>query len=277
MAGLLVLTAVSLLIAAGPREAAWKKVDDAIAAGKPKTAIENLNPIIRDAMNDKKFAEAIKAISMKISLEGNVQGNKPEEKITRLQQEIENAPDEMKPVMEAVLANWYWHYFQQNRWRFADRTQSATPPGDDFTTWDLTRILAEIEKHFVASLASAEALQKIPVADYDDLLEKGTTPDSYRPTLYDVLAHEALAFYMSGEQAASRVYDAFDLSADSPIFGTTENFINWTPQTTDEDSLTLKAIRLYQQLLTFPVIVMLVLPFCHLHTQEYTCNNHHHI
>ena len=62
-------------------------------------------------------AEAIKAIGKKIALEGNIQGNKPEEKIRRMESEIAKAPAEMKPVMQALLANWYWHYFQQNRWR----------------------------------------------------------------------------------------------------------------------------------------------------------------
>ena len=96
---------LSLLLAAGPREQTWKEVDEAIAAGKPKTAIEKLEPIINQAMNEKKFAEAIKAIATKISLEGSIQGDKPEEKITRLQAEIEKAPAEMKPTLEVILAN----------------------------------------------------------------------------------------------------------------------------------------------------------------------------
>ena len=33
---------------------------------------------------------------------------------------------------------------------------------------------------------------------------KGTLPDSYRPTLYDFLAHEALEFYTPGEQAGGQ-------------------------------------------------------------------------
>ncbi len=242
---------LSLLLAAGPREQTWKEVDEAIAAGKPKTAIEKLEPIINQAMNEKKFAEAIKAIATKISLEGSIQGDKPEEKITRLQAEIEKVPAEMKPTLEVILANWYWHYFQQNRWRFSDRTQTDSTPEEDFTTWDLPRILNEIDRHFAAALADADGLKKIPVADYDDLLEKGNAPDSYRPTLFDVLANNALEFYMSGEQAASKVYDAFELTADSPVFGSAADFISWQPQTTDEDSLTLKAIRLHQQLLAF--------------------------
>ena len=54
-------------------------------------------------MKDKAHAEAVKAIGQKIALEGNIQGNKPEEKITRMQAEIEKAPKDMAPMMHALL------------------------------------------------------------------------------------------------------------------------------------------------------------------------------
>src|SRR5262245_46013032 len=94
----------------GSREEMWKKVDAANAKGLPQTAIKELEPIIESAMKDKAWPEAIKAIAKKIALEGNIQGNKPEEKITRMKAEIAKAPAGMKPVMEAILADWYWHY-----------------------------------------------------------------------------------------------------------------------------------------------------------------------
>ena len=181
-------------------------------------------------MQDKAYPEAIKAIGRKIALEGIIQGNKPEEKITRLEAEIAKAPAEMKPVMEAILANWYWQYFQHNRWRFMNRTATAAPPGKDFTTWDLPRLFAEIDKHYAKALSAGATLKQIPIAQYDDLLEKGTLPDAYRPTLYDFVAHEALAFYSSGEQAAAKPEDAFELSADSPIFGSGRRFPGLEPQ-----------------------------------------------
>ena len=143
--------------AAGPRDELWKQVEDAVKKGQPKTAIDKLEPIIEQALADEAYAEAIKAIGQKIALEGNIQGNKPEEKITRMRGAIDKSPAEMQPVMEAILANWYWHYFQQNRWRFVQRSQTAAPPGEDFTTWDLARILSEIDKQFQKALASADA------------------------------------------------------------------------------------------------------------------------
>jgi hypothetical protein len=236
---------------AGSRDEQWKKVDEAIGKGLPKTAIEALEPIIAGAMQDKAYAEAIKAIAKKIALEGNIEGNKPEEKIVRMKAEIAQAPKEMAPVLEAILANWYWHYFQQNRWRFMQRTATAQSPGDDFTTWDLPRILAEIDRQFTQALASEAVLKATPVSAYDDLLQQGSVPDSYRPTMFDFLAHNALEFYSAGEQAGAKAEDAFDLLADSPIFAAAEEFLSWAVPAGDETSATLKAIRLYQNLLKF--------------------------
>ncbi len=244
------LAAVAAQITSGPRSAQWKQVEEAMKKGLPKSAIEKLDPIIESAKKDKAWAEAIRAVGLKIGLEGNIQGNKPEEKITRMREAIESSPAEMKPVMQAILAHWYWHYFQQNRWRIAQRTQTASIPGDDVTAWSLPQILDEVDRQFQQALSHAEELKKTPVADYDALLVKGTMPDSYRPTLYDFLAHEALAFYTSGESTLVQPQDAFVLESASPIFGTVEQFLNWDLKE-HRDSQIAKAIMLYQELLKF--------------------------
>src|SRR4051812_30064392 len=73
-----VLAALLLLagsLFAGPRDAQWKKVQDALSKGLPQTAITNLDPIINAAMKEKAYAEAVKAIAQKLSLEGTIQGN----------------------------------------------------------------------------------------------------------------------------------------------------------------------------------------------------------
>ena len=236
---------------AGPRDAQWKAVEDAIQKGLPATAVTNLEPIIQGALKDKAYAEAVKAIGQKIALEGNIQGNKPEEKITRLEAEIAKAPKEIVPLMDTLLAEWYWQYFQQNRWRFMQRTATGAQPGKDFTTWDLPRLFAEIDKQFQKALGAKKILKATPIAAWSDLLQSGTMPDSYRPTLYDFIAHQALAFYTSGEQAAAQPEDAFEPAADSPLLDSADKFIAWKPETTDEESSKLKAIRLFQELLSF--------------------------
>ena len=266
---LVLLNIAALSVIAGPRDAQWKKVEEAIKQGLPKTAITNLEPIIQGAMKDKAYAEAVKAIGQRIALEGNIQGNKPEEKIVRLEAEIAKVPKEMVPVLDTLLADWYWHYFQQNKWRFMQRTATAQQPGKDFTTWDLPRLFAEIDKQFQKALAAEKILKATPIAAWNDLLQKGTMPDTLRPTLYDFIVHEALDFYTSGEQAGAKSEDNFELSVD-PIapgvpsaFASGEEFVALAPINQPigaveaarlkamEVSATGKAYNLYRDLLRF--------------------------
>ncbi|MHB9010145.1 MAG: MG2 domain-containing protein, partial [Limisphaerales bacterium] len=236
---------------AAERGAAWKQVDEALAKGLPQTAIEVIEPIIQGALADQAWAEATKAISRKIAIEGQIQGAKAEEMITRLEAQLPAAPTAIRPLLQTVLAEWYWQYFQQNRWRFMQRTATAEAPGKDFTTWDLARLFAEIDGHFTAALAAEALLQSTPIAQWDDLLPKGALPDTYRPTLYDFVAHQALEFYQSGEQAGARPQDAFEIPAASPIFDAPAGFLAWKPDTTDTNAPAFKAIGLYQALLRF--------------------------
>lgn len=246
----LLLLAMTTL-AASPRADRWQQVEAAKQQGLPRTALEALEPLLRDALAEHAWAEAARALCLKIVLEADLEGGRPEEKITRLEAALPPLPAALRPLLETVLAHWYWQYFQQNRWRFLQRTATAQPPGADFTTWDLPRLFAEIDRHFTAALAAPDPLQRTPVSAFDEFLVPGTLPDTYRPTLYDFLAHQALAFYTAGEQAGARPQDAFQIAAADPIFDPPNAFLTWRPQTTDTNAAALRAVQLYQDLLRF--------------------------
>ncbi|HEY3864176.1 MAG TPA: alpha-2-macroglobulin family protein [Verrucomicrobiae bacterium] len=249
---LALLAALNFSLAASPRDTLWRQVEDARQHALPKTAITNLEQIVTGALKDKAYAEAAKAIAEKIEQEGNIQGGKPEEKITRLEAELPRAPKEMQPALEAVLAHWYWQYFEQNNWRFMQRTATAQAPGKDFTSWDLPRLFTEIDRHFQRALAADKSLKATPISAWDDFLDKGSMPDSYRPTLYDFIAHEALWFYTSGEQAGAAPENGFELRADSAIFGTSGEFLNWVDHLdASANAPEAKALQLYRDLLRF--------------------------
>lgn len=237
-------------LSAAPRDAQWAEVEAARNARQPKTAIERLEPIIAAALAENAYPEAIKAIAAKTGFAAEIQGRKPEEKIRLFQAEVDKAPAPMKPVMQTILAHLYWQYFQQNRWQLMKRTRTASS-GDDFQTWDLARILAEIDRHYTVALRGEAELKRIPIGDYDALLAPAGMPDRYRPTLFDFLVYQALQFYSAGEHAATAAEDEFEIKDTDPIFGTTEEFLAWRPTTSDTTSPKLKAIRLYQSLLSF--------------------------
>lgn len=233
------------------RAGAWREVEKAVNDGLPKTAVEKLQPIIADAIAGKRYGEAAKALCRKIVLEGNIEGNKPEEKILRLEKELPGMDASIRPLLRTVLARWYRHYFQQNNWRFLQRTQTAGLDEKDFTTWDLPKLFGKIGSLYDEVLKEEAALKTVKLEELSDFLEAGNQPLELRPTLYDFIVHDALDFYCSGEQAGAHPEDAFDMTVDSPVLSETKTFLAWRPDTGDISSPKLKAITLFQKLLAF--------------------------
>ena len=241
----------------GPRAEAWKRVEQAVTDGKPKTAAEALAGVEQAAVADKAWDEVARAIATRVLTETGDRPPEDPERLVRLAAAIETAPPETRPVLEAIRANWTWGYFQLNRWRFQQRTAGGAEASElaRIGEWDLPTIVSEIRKRFAAAVDGGGALQKLPVGEWKALLTKGTMPDAYRPTVWDVVIHDAIAFASSGERGLADPEDAFELSATSPALGSPDEFRAWTPGddagVTDADSPILQAAALYRSLLDF--------------------------
>ncbi len=234
---------------AGPRDAEWKKVDEARQKDQPKTVMELLSAIEKAAFADGSWAEGTRALASRIAMEAQIEGEAVP--IQKLEAAIDAVPEGARPVLRALAAKWMHGYYQMNQWRFMQRSSTGVPAGDDMETWDLARILSEIDARLQKSLADAEALKKVPVADFAELLKAGQLGDELRPTMYDFVANTALEFYGSEEVAVSRPVDDFRIAADSPVFGTAEEFLAWKPEVKDAASPKARALAIYRALLEF--------------------------
>jgi hypothetical protein len=235
----------------GSTEKLWQQFDEALHDGLPRTAIEHLDSILVITQEEENHGEWMTALTEKIVLEATIQGNRPEEKITRLKQELKVADPRTRLLLKTILAHWYWHYFIRNRYRFMERSQTMNLVEDDFNTWDLRRIFREIDSLYQDILHENERLASIPIEEFLDFLTPGNTPIKYRPTLFDFAAYEALDFYTSVEQAMARPEGAFKIDANSDAFGFTTAFLSYEPATTDTGSSMYKAIKIFQSLLAF--------------------------
>lgn len=236
-------------LAAGPRDTEWKKVAAAMSKDQPKTQIELLIEIEKAALAEGKWAEASRAMAQRIATEGKIEGAALV--IKKLDAELKTAPEQVKPVLRVLAAGWMHRYYRQNQWRFARRSSTGEPAGDDLETWDLARILLEIDERMQLALADAAALKAIPVGDIAELLTVGEFGDEWRPTMFDFVAHQALSFYSMEVVAVSRPVEAFVIEADSPVFGSAEEFLAWEPTTEDKESPKFRALGILQKLLDF--------------------------
>ncbi|MBU6221297.1 MAG: hypothetical protein KGR24_00945 [Planctomycetes bacterium] len=244
-------------VPSGPRADAWKRVQQALDEGKPKSAAEALAGVEEAAVKDKAWAEVARAIATRVVAAAGDRPPDDPERLVQLSAAIEKAPAETQAVLRAIQANWTWGFFQNNRWRFAQRTTGGAA-ADDLATiasWDLPAVVGEIRSRFAAALAEPAALQKLPVAEWTALIAPGSMPDAYRPTVWDVVAHDALEFATSGERGVVAPEDVFELAAESPALGTPDEFLAWKPEedpaVTDRDSPLVESARLYRSLLIF--------------------------
>ncbi len=231
---------------------AWDGVQKAVSEGLPKTAVERLAALEKAAVAREQWADAVRAVLERTGIEASLRGGKAEEGIPQFREAIAKAPEPMRPFMELVLAHLYWQYLNDNRWRLSRRTSVAGgEEGADIATWSLPRVLDEMEAQFERVMAYEPVLKATPVEEYGALLEKGSAPDAYRPTLFDFAAYELVDFYALGEQAGARPEDTVELAADGPALDDVSGFSFIIPDEAARRSHVLRALRLFQDLLKF--------------------------
>ncbi|MFC0604728.1 alpha-2-macroglobulin family protein [Winogradskyella pulchriflava] len=229
----------------------WEAVTKFENEGLTKSAADLVNTIYKDAVKAKNKQQQIKALLHKskymLTLEEDAQLNI----VNLFKAEIETSDIVTKHLMENMLATLYWQYFQQNRYKFYNRTKTENKVDEvDFRTWDLETLFHEIHVYYQRSLENGILLQQEPLDDYKILINEVEGSKLYRPTLYDLLSHNALTFYKTSENSITQPAYKFIID-DAKYLSDSERFINLDLTAKDSLSLQLHALKIYQNLLKF--------------------------
>jgi uncharacterized protein YfaS (alpha-2-macroglobulin family) len=239
-------------------KAAWKTVDSLEQQGLTRSALEVVEQIYEAAKKDNNQPQFIKSVFYKLKYGNYIEEDSHVKIVKDVKVEIDSAEFPANAILESILANIYWQYYQNNRWRFQNRTETVNFDNEDlpageagFQTWDLSRLIREIVKYYQASLAESDKLKKIPLKEFEDILVYGNNEFAYlRPTLFDLLAHQALAFYVNDEASVTQPVYKFELKSKED-FSPADDFVEINYTTKDSLSLQLYAIQLYQRLIAF--------------------------
>ena len=228
----------------------WKRADSLAATGLRKSALEIANRVYDRAKANRNNPQLVKAALYRLAYQPYATEDTYAEAIESLRRDVANTPAPARNILQSVLAETYWKYYQQNRWKFQNRATSDRSSNDP-RVWDLRQLVAETMAAYEASLAPAELLKKTPVSAFDVVVKRGDDDArALRPTLYDFLAHRALAFYQDTEPDIVRPANRFTL--DKPAYlASTNSFAKQALITSDSLSLKFRALRLYQALAVF--------------------------
>lgn len=232
-------------------ETLWEKVEQFEQEGLPKSALDIVNQISEKATQDQNTNQMIKSLLFKSKYALVLEEDAQLKIINDFKSDIANSDFPEKNILENLLANLYWQYFQQNRWQFYNRTQTDKKVDPvDFRTWDLQTLFNEISLHFEASLQNGLMLQQTDLKQFDELLIPAENSKLYRPTLFDFLAHNALNFYKTDENSITQPAYKFEID-NSDFLEDAKSFSEFNIQSKDSSSLQLKALKLYQGLIQF--------------------------
>ncbi|MDO1499775.1 MG2 domain-containing protein [Winogradskyella maritima] len=227
----------------------WEKVTKLENEGLTKSASKVVDQIYLRAKSENSSTQLIKILVYQSKYLLILEEDAQLKVVNRFKSEIENTDDlPRKHLLENMLATLYWQYFQQNRYRFYDRSKSVEKASEDFRTWDLETLFSEIHNYYQRSLENGLIIQQEKISDYDYLLIKVENSKTYRPTLYDLLAQNALQFYKTDENSISK--PAYKFTLDNPEFiSDSETFIDLQLKAKDTLSQQFNALKIYQNLL----------------------------
>jgi uncharacterized protein YfaS (alpha-2-macroglobulin family) len=230
----------------------WKKVDSCESKGLTESALKILNTIYAKSKSENNAPQFVKAIIHRMKFESYKEEYSLESSILKLRKETDEAKFPIKPILQSILADAYHQYFENNRWKFYNRTSTINYKNNDIETWDLKAINYAIISNYKASLSNIDSLKRTKIDIYDAILEKGSSEcREWRPTLYDFLAHRALYYFMNSEADVSRPANRFTVNNEEYLKPYSD-FLN-TEITNPSDSLETKyyALKLMQDLTQF--------------------------
>jgi len=230
----------------GPYEDLWQKVDYYVQYRFLDSARQVVQEIYETAKEDLQDIERVRAVRGLVEFNSVLLSNADTTNISFLKQEIiENIPP-FKAVVQSYLANYYYRYYQRNRWKILGRSRTDNP-STDFAFWDATQFHKEITELYHRSLKDAERLANISAREYRGLTKLAENSQRYRPTFYDILVQEALTYFNNSESSITRPADQFEVKATKELFSW-EDFLKMDLSTQDTLSSKWLILSNYQML-----------------------------
>lgn len=228
----------------------WKKVDSLEQQGLYKSALEVVDFIFANAKASQNSPVALKAIIHSLKYNSYIEEENYVLAINELKQLSQSEKFPLKQLIHSVTADVYWRYYQQNRWKFMQRSTTVDFENNDIRTWDLTHLADEVTKHYQLSLSESENTQKIALLDFKDILLNVDDVLETEPTLFDFLAGRAFDHFKNTETSLTRPENRFFVEGKS-YFGSAEEFLNISTNSDDSLSNQLHAVRILKQLTQF--------------------------
>ena len=234
----------------------WREADSLLNLQQTRSALEKIEAIYAKAQRENNPPQIYKSLCVAAKARYLINDSTAvQELFTRFEAEIPKQKPPVKNMLQSALAGLYWAYYEQNRWKFLNRTATEGLNPDDVETWDLRRLAEKVCKLYDASLNNAEELKSANIADYDAHVLTDVFDNAYsrkvQSSCFDLLYRRAFDFFSSEESGLAQPVYAFELADNvggRSLFGPAETFASVNFSGRDSTSFKWRAARAIQAL-----------------------------
>ena len=226
----------------------WKKVEALVEKGKPASAFLEVQKIYELTKAENQGLQLIKALVYMSGLQRENRENNELLSIYEMEKEIINAAQPAKAILQNMLAEAYWKYFNSIKWKLYSRSKTENYKSYDIDTWGIDNFHEKITALFNASLENEQLLQSTSLEKIEPILIAGNAR-ILGPTLYDLLANRAFDYLRNDERDITKPGYSFDLDKAS-AFSPAVEFVSLF-KTTDSLQLQHPASLVLRKLLSF--------------------------
>lgn len=231
-------------------ESAWKRVEDFVKKRLPKSALAEVKKIYELARKEDQDAQVIKSLVYITGLQSENRENNGVISIAEIEKELATSKKEpVSAVLNSLLAEMYWTYYQQNRWKLYSREKTTSFQKNDITTWSADDFHQKIGTLYLSSLRPEKILQQTKLEPFNAIIIKGNMRH-LRPSLFDLLVHRALSYFENDERDIAKPSYAFEIDQAS-AFDPAADFVHHKFPNQDSLSLQYQALLIYQKLIAF--------------------------
>jgi uncharacterized protein YfaS (alpha-2-macroglobulin family) len=227
------------------------KVDSIANKAKPKDALALIEKMNAQAREDGNSPLLIKAVIYKMIFQSYLEENAFDKILADLRKDISLAKQPEKSILQSLLAETYWKFYQQNQWKISQRTNVSANIGDDINTWSIAKLTEETTKNYLASLTETKLLQNTKVDFLDNVLAGDKYNRSFRPTLYDLLAHRALDVFVNSQLTLTQAETENIDFNDTIWYADRKRFINTNLPQSDSTTFNISALQIFKNLISF--------------------------
>ena len=228
----------------GTSDPRWSSIDSLEEKGLYADALRLTDEVLATARSEGDRLTEFRAWMERARFQGYT-GVDESVSLDELEARAGDAPEPLRALLHSALGQAWWQRYENERWRVLDRTNTIGDP-DDPDTWGQRAYMAKVLGHFQASLEARDTLVELPVHVLDGLLDPAGEAH-LRPTLYDLLAHRALAVFTNPETRLAEPASRFQLDQEKD-FALFESFAHPRQQHPDSASWLFQALRLYRDL-----------------------------